>query len=67
MTSVGEQTKCRSRSKYGRCGRLNKHNGPHAVPIGDSVWYGYVNGRTPLGYGQLDGDTFMPATDPKGQ
>lgn len=58
-------TTCRSRSQYGRCGRTGKHAGPHAVPIGDGVWYGYRRARratTPLGYGRLHGDAFVPLT-----
>lgn len=54
---------CRSRSRYGLCGRTGKHHGPYAVPIGDGVWYGYDRaGRhvSPLGYGHLHGDTFTP-------
>ncbi len=51
-------TLCRSRSRYGRCGRPTKHKGPHGVPIGDGLWYGYTPGGHPLGYGHFVRDVF---------
>jgi hypothetical protein len=59
-----QQNACRSRTRYGRCGRPTQHGGPHAMPVGDGVWYGYADGRTPLGYGRFDGDTFTSITNP---
>jgi hypothetical protein len=47
---------CRSRSRFGRCGRDVHHADPHAVPVGDDVWFAYLGrGRlaVPLGYGQF--------------
>lgn len=57
---------CRSRSLYGSCGRTGKHAGPHAVPIGGDVWFGYLPGGARLGYGRFNGDEFQPlaATSP---
>jgi len=40
------------------------HAAPHAVPIGDDVWFGYLTTRTtsrPLGFGHFDGDTYNPS------
>jgi hypothetical protein len=56
-------TLCRSRSRFGHCGGASKHGGDmHAVPIGDTVWFGYRSGRgrpaTHVGYGQFTDDGF---------
>lgn len=49
---------CRSQSQYGRCRRPSKHVGPHGVPIGGGVWFGYERGGQPHGYGHFDGNDF---------
>lgn len=66
---MNASTRCQSRSRYGSCGRIGKHAGPHAVPIGGGVWFGYLRDRrvTPLGYGHLDGDTFEPIKQDSGR
>lgn len=56
-------TLCRSRSEFGRCGLDADHGGDmHAVPIGDTVWFGYHSGRgrraTRVGYGRFTADGF---------
>ncbi|MFI7073524.1 hypothetical protein [Micromonospora sediminicola] len=58
---MDDTTLCRSQSRYGKCGRTHNHNTPHAVPIGDGIWYGYERGGKPIGYGYFTGDTFIPA------
>jgi hypothetical protein len=55
---------CRSRSRFGHCGRLAGHAGPHAVPIGDGLSFGYAirQGKaTAFGYGHLVGDVLCVA------
>jgi hypothetical protein len=53
---------CRSRSRFGCCGRPQQHDGPHAVPIGDGMSYGYRRGGGALGYGHFHGDEFCQAS-----
>lgn len=62
MTAASGTPACRSHTRYGRCGLTHQHDGFHAVPIGDGVWYGYERGGKPLGYGHLTGGTFQPTT-----
>lgn len=61
MSAATTTRRCRSRAKYGRCGRPSKHAGPHGVPVGDDFWFGYQPGGKPLGYGRFNGDQFASA------
>jgi hypothetical protein len=55
--------KCRSRSQYGDCWLSSKHDGEHAVPIGDDLWFAYPRPRTDgfLGYAVFCGDRLAAA------
>lgn len=53
-TSTPTRT-CRSQSRFGHCGLPGGHDGFHAVPIGDGVWFGYEPDRwgESVGYGKF--------------
>ena len=51
--------RCQSRSGFGKCGREAKHQPPHAVPLGDGVWFGYERGGMSLGYGHFHDGAFV--------
>lgn len=51
---------CKSSSKFGDCGLPAEHDGEHAVPIEDGLWFVYPETTGTLGYARLIGGVLIP-------